>query len=89
MPALDMTGAERHQRAVANTLGLAREAAVSGHFAAALEWLAVVEIVDGALPTGWELTRALWLRGQATADGDCARPAAAGAAAAGSGVGRG
>ncbi len=82
-----MTGAERHERAVANTLRLAREAAASGDFAAALEWLTVVEIVDGALPAGWELTHALWLRGRASANGDRGGAAAPGAAAAG--VGRG
>ena len=73
--------------AVADTLRLAREAAASGDFAGALEWLTVVEIVDVALPAGWELTHALWLRGHASAGGDYARPAAAEAAAAG--VGRG
>ncbi len=35
----------------------------------------MVEIVDGALPAGWDLTRALWLRGQASADGDRGGPA--------------
>jgi hypothetical protein len=83
-----MTGAERHQRAVANTLGLAREAAAKGDFAGALEWLGVVEIVDGALPAGWELTRASWLRGQASADGGREPRAAAGALAE-RGAGRG
>jgi len=84
-----MTGAERHERAVANTLGLAREAAAKGDFAGALEWLVVVEIVDEALSAGWELTRTSWLRGQASAEGECERPAAPEAASAGSRVGRG
>jgi hypothetical protein len=83
-----MTGAERHARAVANTLGFAREAAAQGDFAGALEWLGVVEIVDGALPAGWELTRAVWRRGQASADGG-REPEAAGGAAGGRGAGRG
>ena len=83
-----MTGAERHQNAVANTLGLAREAAARGDFADALEWLAVVDVVDGALPAGWELKRAVWLRGQASAVGGREPPAAA-AASAGRGAGRG
>ena len=43
---------ERHERAVANTLGFAREAAFRGDFQGALEWLAVVEVVDGVLPPG-------------------------------------
>ena len=64
-----MTEAERHERAVANTLGFAREAAPSGDFTGALEWLGVVEIVDGALPAEWERTRALWLHGEGSTDG--------------------
>ncbi len=84
-----MTGAERHQRAVANTLGFAREAAAKGDFAGALEWLGVVEIVDGALPVGWEQTRASWLRAQASGERTHQQPTARGAAGAGSGVGRG
>jgi hypothetical protein len=84
-----MTGAERHQRAVAHTLGFAREAAAKGDFAGALEWLGVVEIVDGALPAGWELTRAVWLRAQTSGERPLVRPTAREAAAAGRGVGRG
>jgi hypothetical protein len=83
-----VTGAERHERAVANTLGFAREAAASGDFAGALEWLGVVEIVDGALPAGWELTRAVWRRGQASADRG-REPQATAEAAAGRGAGGG
>jgi hypothetical protein len=37
----------RHERAVANTLGFAQEAAARGDFTDALQWLGVVEIVDG------------------------------------------
>ena len=84
-----MTGAERHERALANTLGFAREAAAKGDFAGALEWLGVVEIVDGALPAGWEQTRALWLRAQTSGERPHEQPTAREAAAAGSGVGRG
>ncbi|MGO9906806.1 MAG: hypothetical protein ACLP4R_04735 [Solirubrobacteraceae bacterium] len=71
-----MTEAERHERAVANTLGFAQEAAAKGDFAGALEWLGVVEIVDGALPAGWERKRALWLRGGGSADGRRQPPSA-------------
>jgi hypothetical protein len=84
-----MIGAGRHEHAVANTLGFAREAAADGDFAGALRWLVVVEIVDGALPAGRELTRALWLRGHGSADGECERSVAPEAAAAGSGVAHG
>lgn len=52
----------RHERAVANTLGFAEEAAARGDFRGALEWLGVVEVVDGVLPPGWERTRAMWRR---------------------------
>lgn len=84
-----MTGAERHERAVASTLGFAREAAAKGDFAGALEWLGVVGILDGALPAGWEQTRSLWLGARTSGERSHERLAARGAAAAGSGVGRG
>jgi hypothetical protein len=80
---------ERHERAVANTLGFAREPAARGDFAEALEWLGVVEIVDGALPAGWEQTRALWLHAQTSGERSHGQPSAGEAATAGSGVGRG
>ena len=51
---------ERHERAVANTLCWAQEAAAHDAFGDALEWLRVVELVDGALTPGWERTRASW-----------------------------
>jgi hypothetical protein len=51
---------ERHERAVANTLCWAREAAAHEAFNDALEWLHVVELVDGALTPGWEQTQASW-----------------------------
>src|SRR6188472_2407093 len=47
---------ERHERAVANTLCWAQEAAAHEAFSDALEWLNVVELVDGALTPGWERT---------------------------------
>lgn len=84
-----MSGADRHDRAVANTLGFAREAAANGDFAGAIEWLGVVEIVDGALPAGWEQTRASWLRAETSGERSHERATAREAAAAGSGVGRG
>jgi len=51
---------ERHERAVANTLCWAQEAAAHDAFGDALEWLHVVELVDGALTPGWERTQASW-----------------------------
>ena len=49
-----------HQRAVANTLGWAQEAAAHEAFSEALEWLRVVEVVDGALTADWGCTQASW-----------------------------
>ncbi|HET7378416.1 MAG TPA: hypothetical protein VFJ24_00095 [Gaiellales bacterium] len=63
-----MTGLGRHERGVANTLGFAWEAAARRDFRGALEWLGVVEIVDGGLPPGWERARAVWLGGERSAD---------------------
>ena len=57
----DMSAAARHQRAVAQTFRFAQDAAATGDFGEALEWLAVVESVDGGLPADWELTRDSWL----------------------------
>jgi hypothetical protein len=51
---------ERHERAVANTLCWAQEAAGHEAFSDALEWLHVVELVDGALTPGWDRKRASW-----------------------------
>ena len=51
---------ERHERAVANTLCWAQEAAADEAFSDALEWLRVIELVDGALTPGWERTQASW-----------------------------
>ena len=51
---------ERHERAVANTLCWAQEAAAHEAFSDALEWLQVVELVDGALTPDWARTQASW-----------------------------
>jgi hypothetical protein len=55
-----MTRAERHERAVARTLGWAQEAAEREAFGEALEWLHMVERIDGALPPDWERRQASW-----------------------------
>lgn len=52
-----MSGAERHQWAVAQTLGFAQEAAARGDFNGALQWLEVVEVLDGGLPVEWQRTQ--------------------------------
>jgi hypothetical protein len=49
-----------HERAVANTLCWAQEAAAEEAFSDALEWLQLVELVDGALTPRWERTQASW-----------------------------
>ncbi len=41
---------ERHRRAVAQTINWAREAAEAGHDQEALEWLRMLEAVEGQLP---------------------------------------
>ena len=55
-----MNVAERHQRAVAQSLRFAQEAADRGALGEALEWLTVVEYVDDGLPVQWERARACW-----------------------------
>jgi hypothetical protein len=60
---------------VAQTLGVAQEAAARGDFEDALQWLRVVEVVDGVLPVEWQRTRAVWRRGERSAA--CAREAPA------------
>jgi hypothetical protein len=52
--------AERHERAVAQTLRWAQEAAVSQCFDDALDWLQTVAVVDGPLSPGWQRTQASW-----------------------------
>jgi queuine/archaeosine tRNA-ribosyltransferase len=51
---------ERHERAVAQTLRWAQEAATRGAFSDALEWLDVVRVVDGALNPDWQRTQTSW-----------------------------
>lgn len=55
-----MTGPERHERASQATLGRARDSADRGDLRDALEWLRVVEPVDGSLPPGWAEERRAW-----------------------------
>ena len=50
----------RHERAIEQTLTWARTAAAEGALGDALAWLRVVEVVDGALPPGWEPIKQLW-----------------------------
>jgi hypothetical protein len=71
-----VTGVGPHERAVANTLGFAQDAAARGDFRGALEWLGVMEIVDGGLPPGWERTRAAWLHGEPSAEAGFGLPTA-------------
>jgi hypothetical protein len=53
---------ERHEHAVAQTLRWARDAAAGQDFGEALEWLAVIEAIDGTLAPGWERTQERWRR---------------------------
>lgn len=50
----------RHERAVAQSLRHAQEAAGIGDFDEALAWLRAVEAVDGVLPREWAAKRAVW-----------------------------
>lgn len=50
-----------HPVAVARTLTWADEAADRGDHGDALAWLAVIEAVDGMLPSSYETKRAAWL----------------------------
>ena len=52
--------AARHERAVAQTLRWAQEAAAGQSFDDALEWLQTVAVVDGPLSPGWQRTQASW-----------------------------
>jgi len=56
-----MSDAGRHDRAVVQSFGFAQEAAANGDFFNAIEWLRVVEVVDGGLPAEWERTREYWV----------------------------
>jgi hypothetical protein len=55
-----MTGIERDELALAQTLGWAQEAADRADFDEAIDWLHVVELVHGALPDEWTPTRQAW-----------------------------
>lgn len=61
----------RDERAVAGSLGSAREAAAEGDFVNAARWLQVVQAVDSGLPTGWERTLAGWIDRMRTAELGC------------------
>ena len=52
---------------MARSFGFAQEAAGSGDFFDAIEWLRVVEVVDGGLPVEWERTREYWVDRQRSA----------------------
>lgn len=51
---------QRHERAVAQTLRWAQDAADRDAFSDALDWLDVVEVVDGDLAPGWKRTQSSW-----------------------------
>jgi len=53
---------ERHEHAVAQTLRWARDAAAGEDFAEALQWLSVIEAIDGTLAPGWQRTQERWRR---------------------------
>ena len=52
--------AQRHERAVAQSLRWAQEAAVNQSFDDALGWLQTVAMVDGPLSPDWQRTQASW-----------------------------
>jgi len=52
---------DRHPEAVTRTLSWADEAADRGDHHDALAWLAVIQAVDGTLPSIYETKRAAWL----------------------------
>ncbi len=51
----------RHEVAVARTLGWADGSAARGDYAAALEWIAVIESIDGELPGEYASKRQMWI----------------------------
>ncbi len=53
--------AARHQRAVANTLAWADEAAQSGRYSDALSWLSTVESIGEVLPDEYLAKRSAWV----------------------------
>jgi hypothetical protein len=56
-----ITDAERSERALAQTLGWAQEAADRGSIAEAVDWLHYVELIHGTLPAAWQRQRAVWM----------------------------
>jgi hypothetical protein len=51
----------RHDAAVSNTLRQADDAATQGDLAGALSWLAMLEAIGDALPSGYSTKRQAWL----------------------------
>ena len=62
-----MSDPQQHERAVAQSLSWAAEAAERNDFADALAWLAVVEAVDGELAPEWQRAQASWASQMMTA----------------------
>lgn len=52
---------ERHQAAVARSLGWAQESAARGDYADALAWVEVVEAIGDSVPHEYEVNRWAWL----------------------------
>lgn len=52
----------RHERAVANSLRAADNAAERGDYADALAWLAVIEGIGDTLPDSYQVKREIWKR---------------------------
>jgi hypothetical protein len=57
-----MTFDEREERARAETLGWAQEAADRGDLSEAIDWVYVAELTHGPLPEAWDRTRSVWTR---------------------------
>ena len=56
-----MPRAERHRQAVAQSLRCAEDAAAAGEFGDALDWLRLIDYVDGGLSPFWQRRRESWL----------------------------
>jgi hypothetical protein len=82
----DMGEIGRHERAVARSLGFARDAAANGDLIDALEWARVVEVVEGGLSVEWQRARAGWVDRKRSAE-RVDEPAIAAREAAGAGNG--